>query len=68
MIEDGVNGFVVPCRNAKVLANKMKEMLGNTSMAESMARAARRLSDTHNEQIIFDRWNAFLLRVCTRTD
>ena len=60
LIEDGVNGFIVPVRDSQALAEKMSFMLDNPDMCEQMATKAMRLVDSHTNEAIFDLWNKFL--------
>lgn len=45
-VEDGVNGFIVPPKNANALAEKMIWMIENPDMIEQMAEASRRLAES----------------------
>lgn len=60
LIEDGLNGYVVPLCNADALAEKMAYMLSHREEAEQMALAARGLQGTHSDEMIFGKWNEFL--------
>lgn len=44
-VEEGVNGFLVPPRNAKVLAEKMIFMIENLGIIEQMGRESRRIAE-----------------------
>lgn len=44
VVEDKVNGFVVPCRNAGLLAARIREITTNRSLRQSMSIEARRRS------------------------
>ena len=63
LIEDGVNGFVVPMQDIKSLVEKMEFMLSHKAEAEGMAQNARKLQDTHSDNEIFDQWHNFLLQL-----
>ena len=63
LVEDGVNGYVVPRRDVNALAEKIAYMLIHKEEAERMAFAARKLQVTHNDKMIFDKWNDFLERL-----
>ena len=60
LIEDGVNGYVVPLGDAETLAEKMNYMLSHKEEAERMAKNARHLQDTHSDKAIFDQWEKIL--------
>lgn len=64
LIEDGVNGLIVPIGNSDVLAEKMRYLLNHFNEAEQMGQKARHLQDTHNDTAIFNKWNFFLKQIC----
>ncbi len=41
IVEDGINGFLVPIKDSKALANKIKEILLNEDMKESFSENSR---------------------------
>lgn len=63
LIEDGVNGFVVPLKDLKGLVDKMVYMLSHSDEAENMAQNARKLQETHSDKAIFDQWNNYLFQL-----
>lgn len=60
LIDDGVSGIIVPCGDVCALSEKMESLLSNSVMAESLAKHARLIQNTHTEQMIFDKWNNYL--------
>lgn len=60
LIEDGVNGFIVPVRNPNAMAEKIEFVLDNQEKAEELAIEARRLAVTHTNKVTFNKWNEFL--------
>ena len=60
LIEQGVNGFIVPCGDADALALQMKQLLGNTDQAKKIGHEARKLAETHTEAMVFGKWESFL--------
>ncbi len=60
LIENGINGFIVPVRDASALAEKMSYLLDNPNVAERVAREARRIGETHTNGVMFNRWDVFL--------
>lgn len=60
LIEDGVNGYIVPLRNTQALAEKIEFVLNHPEIAERQARMARKLGETHTNEIIFNKWETFL--------
>lgn len=63
LIEDGVNGFVVPLRQTDSLAQAMTLCLSNSELSERLAMNARKLSGTHCEKVLFDKWDQFILGI-----
>lgn len=63
LVEDGVNGFVVPRMNADALADKMRYVLSHPEVANTIAHGGRKIAETHTEKITFDRWEEFIKRI-----
>lgn len=63
LIEQGVNGYVVPCGDANVLAEKMEYMLSHPEQSAQMALEARHIQITHSDKEIFQKWNNFLIQL-----
>jgi glycosyltransferase involved in cell wall biosynthesis len=47
IVEDGVNGFLVPPHHPRVLAEKIAMLLNDASLRQRMGRAGRRRYETH---------------------
>lgn len=60
LIEDGVNGYIVPVKNPKAMAEKIEYLLNHPDIAESIAKEGRKLGSTHTNEIIFNKWEIFL--------
>lgn len=63
LIEDGINGFVVPLRQTDSLAQTMALCLSNSELSEKIAMNARKLSETHSEKVLFDKWDQFVMDI-----
>ena len=61
LIENGVNGFIVPLRDSNAIASKIEYLIDNPSIAGFIANNAQHIVETHTNEVIFDRWNNFLL-------
>lgn len=59
MIENGVNGLLVPMREEKALADAMLYMLQNPDEAERMGKAARETAEGFRPDTIFARWKQY---------
>lgn len=60
LIEDGVNGFIVPVRDSQAMAEKMDYVLNNPEIANKIAIEARYLGVTHTNEATFNKWDKFL--------
>ncbi len=60
LIEDGVNGFIVPVKSTMELAQRMSECLSQKDVSERIASNARQIELTHSDKVLFDKWNDFL--------
>lgn len=63
LIKDGINGYIVPVRSATELALRMTECLSQNDVLERIAINARQIELTHNDRVIFDKWDDFLHRL-----
>ena len=63
LVEDGVNGFVVPRMDVDALADKMRYVLSHPDVADTIAHGGRKIAETHTEKITFDKWETFIKRV-----
>lgn len=63
LIKNRENGIIVPCNDTQSLANAMKQILLDRVLAESMARKAREIGTTHSIDMVFGKWNDFLMRL-----
>ena len=59
VVDDGVEGFIVPDRDSEALANAIVTIVENRSLRDKMARAARTRSAEYDEE----RWGGRLLAV-----
>jgi glycosyltransferase involved in cell wall biosynthesis len=63
LIKDGFNGFVVPQKDTKALADMIRYVLMNPNVAERISIGGRKILDTHTEEKTFDKWENFIKRV-----
>lgn len=61
LIEDGKNGFIVPRRDVKALADKMLYLIEHPEDAEMMGQLAKNISVKYAPSKIFDMWNSYAL-------
>lgn len=63
LVEDGMNGFVVPRMDVDALADKMRYVLSHPDVANTIAHGGRNIAETHTEKITFDKWEEFIKRI-----
>lgn len=63
LIDNGVNGYIVPRGDVNSLAERISYLLDNPRVGENIARKARHLGETHTNKVVFDKWNHFLEEV-----
>ena len=63
LISDGVNGFIVPLRDASALADRIRYLLNHRNEAEIMSIEARKIQLTHSDNEIFDKWDRFIRKL-----
>lgn len=60
LIENKVNGMIVPRNDVNALADAIRFMLNNEEIAEKMAETAKKIKEKYNEDKIFQRWRWFI--------
>ncbi len=60
IIEDGVNGLLVPIKDRKALADGMKKLIKDSALAERLGRNAMKLRDKTDPEIVSSEWCRFL--------
>lgn len=63
LIDNGVNGYIVPVGNSEAMSKMIDYLLEHPDIAESIAKEARKLGQTHTSNRIFEKWNNFLLGI-----
>lgn len=63
IIEDGVNGILVPTGDRAALAAAMDRVLTDGVLAEKLSREGRKLRQTISADAVADRWMAFVNKV-----
>lgn len=63
LINNGVNGFIVPVNDILALANSMENVLNNQELAESVAIEGMKIRNNHTQIKIFDQWESFFLKL-----
>ncbi|MGI6264931.1 MAG: glycosyltransferase [Acutalibacteraceae bacterium] len=63
LIQDGVNGLLVPVNDADRLAQAITRLMEDRALARSLGENARRVRDDYGMDVIAGRWLAFLQSV-----
>lgn len=60
LIKNGRNGFLVPVGNAKVMADAMERMLGDSELRKNLGVVAKESAERFKSEVIFKEWEEYL--------
>lgn len=60
LIEDGVNGLLVPINDEELLAEAIKKILGDEQYARRMGKEAALRASKYNPDIVFEQWSNYV--------
>lgn len=63
LVEDGKNGFIVPCGDEEALAEKMLFYLEHPEVADAHGAEAKKIAEKYSPELIFNMWEDFLLEI-----
>lgn len=63
LIEDGINGFIVPIGDFEMLGRKACELIGNNTLSEMFVRKSKEHLKRFDSKDIFDQWNTYLMNL-----
>lgn len=63
IIEDGKNGFIVPCGDYKLLADRMAELADDGEKAENFSKNAVGIIEKHSPSSVYPQWENAVIRV-----
>ena len=63
IIQDGVNGLLVPIKNPKELEKAMNHLIENPEYAESLGREAKKIAEKVNGPAIIDQWRKYIEKI-----
>lgn len=63
IINDGENGFVVPCGDTNALADAMDRLLSDNELSEKFSIEAVKVTETFAKERIFSMWEDFIHKV-----
>lgn len=66
VMENGVNGLLVPIKDAEAMAEGINYLIEHPEEAEEMGRRAGKISETANGDAIFEQWRDYIEEICGR--
>ncbi len=63
LIEDGINGWIVPVNNPNLLADKMKVVLSHVDNMEAIIKEGIKIRTRFSNEEVFDSWEEFCQQV-----
>lgn len=60
IIEDGVNGLLIPIKNQKALEDGINRLIEDPEFAEKLGEKAREISEIANSKAIFKQWQNYI--------
>lgn len=63
LIQDGENGFLVPCRDANAIAEKLSRIIESKEISERFSEHGPLIIDEFSESIIADKWEEYFERI-----
>ena len=64
LIQDGVNGLLVPVKDADALAGGINRLIEDRDFAEKLGSEARKLESRCRVDLIYQQWRDYLEKVC----
>lgn len=59
LIQDGVNGFLVPCGDAKAITEKLSRIVESKEISERFSQNSPAITEEFSEKSIADKWEAY---------
>lgn len=67
LIENGVNGLLVPKQNEKSMSEAIEKILVNQDLAKSLGENARKICDRLSPEKIYGEWESFILNIVRKS-
>ncbi|MCH5275870.1 MAG: glycosyltransferase [Lachnospiraceae bacterium] len=64
LIQDGVNGLLVPIKDAQAMADGILKLIENRELAERLGKKARGIRNIANTRAICDQWKEYIEELC----
>lgn len=66
VMQDGVNGLLIPIKNQKALEEGMNKLIENPEYAEALGENARKICEIANGKAIFESWQSYIEEICNK--
>lgn len=66
LIQDGVNGLLVPIKNAQAMAEGMLKLIEDEALAGRLGKEARKIGSLANTKAICDQWKEYIEELCKK--
>lgn len=63
LIEDGKNGFLVPCEDRNAIAERLSCLVRDPDTAELFSKNSPGITDAFAEQVIVEKWETYLQKI-----
>lgn len=60
LIQDGTNGYIVPCGDAHKIAEKLHYLVTNPIFADKIGENAKKISQTFSQEVIAKKWTEYI--------
>ena len=67
IIEDGVNGFLIPVGDEDALADRICRLIEDKDLARSFGQKAREIEKIASVDAIFEQWKDYLDSICAES-
>ena len=66
LIENNVNGYLIPCNDVDAIADACERILDNPDEAERLGENAQGICDKYSPEVIYPKWNEYLSAVAVQ--
>ena len=67
VMEDGINGLLIPIKDAQALEEGINRLIESPDYAEELGENARRIAEIANGQAVFTQWRDYIEEICSLT-
>lgn len=66
LIQDGINGFLVPCGDAEAIAEKLSTIVDNAEISNRFSHNSLSVAEKYSENVIGDHWEKFFVNILNK--